>query len=176
MNCSTPGSSVLHYFPEFAQTHVHWTRNVISPSHPLLLSSPFAFSISRHQVFSSESTLRIRWPKYWRFGFSINSSNEYSGLISCRIDWLDLLPVQGTLKSLLQHHISKALILWRSDFFMVQLSHPYMTPRKTIALTFAGTFWLFAGLFDFCQTFWVKGCLCFLIHCLGLSEPPSGWA
>ena len=167
--CPAPTPRVYH-------THVHWVSDAIQSSHLLSSSSPPALNLSQHQGLSSESTLRIRWPKYWSFSFSFSPSNEYSGLISCRIDWLDLLPVQGTLKSLLQHHISKALILWRSDFFMVQLSHPYMTPRKTIALTFAGTFWLFAGLFDFCQTFWVKGCLCFLIHCLGLSEPPSGWA
>ena len=103
---------------------------------PLLLL-PSVFPI---RVFSSEAALPIRWLQYWRFSFSISPSNEFSGLISCRIDWLDLLAVQGTLKSLLQHHISKALILWRSAFFMVQLSHPYMTPRKTRALTFAGPF------------------------------------
>ena len=87
------------------------------------------------RVFSKESVLRIRWPKYWSFSFSIGPSNEYSGLISFRINWLDLLAVQGTLKSLLQHHSSKASILWHSAFFIVQLSHPYMTTRKTIALT-----------------------------------------
>ena len=86
-------------------------------------------------VFSNESVLRIRWPKYWSFSFSISPSNEYSGLISFRMDWLDLLAVQGTLKSLLQHHSSKASILRCSAFFMVQLSHPYMTTRKTTPLT-----------------------------------------
>ena len=100
--------------------------------HPLLLLSSIFPSI---RVFSNESVLCIRWPKYWSFSFSINPSNEYSGLISLRIDWLDLLAVQGTLKSLLQHHSSKASILWRSAFFTVQLSHPYMTTGKTIALT-----------------------------------------
>ena len=104
---------------------------------PLLLSSIFP-SI---RVFSNESVLHIRWPKYWRFGSSISPSNEYSGLISFRMDWLDLLAVQGTLKSLLQHHSSKALILQRSAFFIVQLSHPYMTNGKTIALTR----WTFVG-------------------------------
>ena len=94
-----------------------------------------AFSFSLHQVFSSESDLLIRWPKYWRFHFSISPSNEYSGLISYRTDWFDLLAIQGTLKSLLQHHSSKALILWHSGFFMVQLSHPQVTTGKTIALT-----------------------------------------
>ena len=99
----------------------------------LLLLLPSIFpSIT---VFSSESVLRIRWPKYWSFSFSINPSNEYSGLISFRVDWFDLLAVQGTLKSLLQHHSSKVSILWHSAFFIVQLSHPYMTTGKTIALT-----------------------------------------
>ena len=101
----------------------------------LLLSSIFP-SIS---VFSNELALHIRWPKYWSFSFSISSSSEYSRLISFRIDWLDLLAVQRTLKSLLQHHSSKASILWRSAFFMVQLSHPYMTNGKTIALRYANT-------------------------------------
>ena len=100
--------------------------------HPLLLP-PSIFPIIR--VFSNESALRIRWPKYWSLSCSISLSNEYSGLISFRMDWLDLLAVQGTLKSLLQHHSSKASILWCSAFFIVQLSHPYMTTGKTIALT-----------------------------------------
>ena len=100
--------------------------------HPLLLLSSNFSSI---RVFSKESALYIRWPKYWSFNFSISASSEYSGLISFRMDWLDLLAVQGTLKSLLQHHSSKASILWCSAFFIVQFSHPYMTTRKTIALT-----------------------------------------
>ena len=100
--------------------------------HPLLLP-PSIFSSIR--VFSNESVLRTRWPKYWSFNFSISPSNEYSGLISFRLDWLDLLAVQGTLKSLLQHHSSKASIVQHSAFFIVQLSHPYMTTGKTIALT-----------------------------------------
>ena len=100
--------------------------------HPLVLL-PFIFPSIR--VFSNESVLCIRWPKYWRFSFSIGPSNEYSGLISFKTDWFDLLAVQGTLKSLLQHHNSKAPILWCSVFFMVQLSNPYMTTGKTIALT-----------------------------------------
>ena len=99
----------------------------------LLLLLPSVFPSIR--VFSNESALHIRWPKYWSFSFSISPSNEYSGLISFKIDWFDLLAVQGTLKSLLQHHSSKASILWHSAFFMVQLSHPYMTTGKTIALT-----------------------------------------
>ena len=100
--------------------------------HPLLFPRSILPSI---MVFSNESILHIRWPKYWSFSFSISPSNEYSGLISFRIDWLDLLAVQGTLKSLVQHHSSKASVLWDSAFFMVQLSHPYMTTGKTIALT-----------------------------------------
>ena len=106
--------------------------------HPLLLP-PSTFS--RIMVFSNESVLHIRWPKYWSFSFSISPSNEYSGLISFRMDWLDLLAVQETLKSLLQHHSSKASILWHSAFFIVQLSYPYMTTGKTIALTR----WTFVG-------------------------------
>ena len=105
---------------------------------PLLLLPPIPSSI---RVFSSELTLHMRWPKYWSFSFSISPSNEYSGLISFRMDWLDLLAVQGTLKSLLQHHRSKASILWCSAFFTVQLSHPYMTTGKTIAMTR----WTFVG-------------------------------
>ena len=100
--------------------------------HPLLLLPLIPSSI---RVFSNESAPLIRWPKYWSFRFNISSSNEYPGLISLRMDWLDLLAVQGTLKTLLQHHSSKASILWRSAFFIVQLSHPYMTTGKTIALT-----------------------------------------
>ena len=100
--------------------------------HPLLLLPPIPPS---NRVFSNESTLRMRWPKYWSFSFSISPSNEHPGLIFCRMDWLDLLAVQGTRKSLLQHHSSKASILWHSAFFTVQLSHPYMTTEKTIALT-----------------------------------------
>ena len=122
---------VLHYPLEFAQTHVRWLGDAIQPSHPLLLSSIF-LSI---RVFFNESVLRIRWPKYWSFSFSISPSSEYSGLSSFRIDWFDLLAVQGTLKSHLQHHSSKAPILRYSAFFMVQLSHLYMTTGKTIALT-----------------------------------------
>ena len=130
MDSSTPGLPVHHQLPEFIQTHVLWVRDAIQPSHSLLLPSIFP-SI---RVFSKKSVLRIRWPKYWSFSFSINTSNEYSGLTSFRIDWLDLLTVQGTLKSFLQHHSSKASILQCSAFFIVQLSHPYMTTGKTITL------------------------------------------
>ena len=106
--------------------------------HPLFLLPSIFHSI---RVFSNESVLRIRWPKYWSFGFSISPSNEHPGLISFRMDHLDLLAVQGTLKSLLQHHSSKASILWCSTFFIIQLSHPYMTTGKTITLTR----WTFVG-------------------------------
>ena len=108
------------------------SSHLIQPSHPLLLLPPIPPSL---RVFSNESTLRMRWPKYWSFSFSIIPSKEFPGLISFRMDWLDLLAVQGTLKSLLQHHRSKASILQCSAFFTVQLSHPYMTTGKTIALT-----------------------------------------
>ena len=132
MYCNTPGLPVHHQLPEFTQTHVHGVSDAIQPSHPLLLLPPIPPSI---RVFSNESNLRIRWPKYWRFSFSISPSQEHPGLISFRMDWLDLLAVHGTLKSLLRHHSSKASILWCSAFFTVQLSHPYMTTGKTIALT-----------------------------------------
>ena len=134
MNHSTPGLPVHHQLPEFTQTHVHRVGDAIQPSHPLssLLLSPIPLSI---RVFSNESVLRMRWPKYWSFSFSISPSNEHPGLISFRIDWLDLLAVQGTLKNLLQDHSSKASILRRSVFFTVQLSHTYMITGKTIALT-----------------------------------------
>ena len=135
MDCSTLGLPVHHQLLELAQTHVRRVGDAIQPS---LLCCPFLLlpsifpSIS---VFSNESVSRIRWPKYWSFSFSISPSNDYSGLISFRMDCFDLLAVQGTLRSLLQHHSSKASILWRSVFFTVQLSHPYMTMGKTIALT-----------------------------------------
>ena len=135
MDCCTPGLPVHHQLPELAQTHVHWVRDAIQPSHPLSSLSPPAFNLSQHQVFSNESVLHIRWPKYWSFSFNISPSNEYSGLISFRMGLLDLLEVQGTRKSLLQHHSSEASILQHSDFFIVQLSHLYMSTGKTIALT-----------------------------------------
>ena len=135
MNRSTPHLPVHHQLPEFTQTHVHQVGDAIQPS-PLLSSpSPPAPIPPSIRVFSNESTLHMRWPKYWSFSFSISQSNEHPGLISFRMDWLDLLAVQGTLKSLLQHHSSKASILRHSAFFTVQLSHPYITTGKTIALT-----------------------------------------
>ena len=128
------GLLVHHQHPEFTQTYVHQVSAAIQPSHPLSSPSPPTFNLCQHQGLSSESALPIRWPKYWSFSFNISPSNEYSGLISFRMDLLDLLAVQGTLKSLLQHHSSKASILQHSAFFTVQLSHPYMTFGKTIAL------------------------------------------
>ena len=135
MHHSTPGLPVHHQLPEFAQTHVHPVSDAIQPSHPLSSPSPPAPIPPSMRVFSNKSTLRMRWPKYWSFSLSISPSNEHPGLISFRMDWLDLLAGQGTLKSLFQHHSSKASILQHSAFFIVQLSHPYMTTGKTIALT-----------------------------------------
>ena len=134
IDCSMPGFPVHHQLPEFTQTHVHRVSDVIQPSHPLSSPTSPAFSLSQHQGLFEWVSLRIRWPKYWSFSFSISPSNEYSALISFRMDWFDLLAVQGTLRSLLQHHSSKASILWRSSLTsMVQLSHPYVTTGKTIA-------------------------------------------
>ena len=135
MNRSRPGLPVHHQLQDFTQTHVHRVGDAIQPSHPLSSPSPPAPNPSRHQGLSSESTLRMRWPKYWSFSFSIIPSSEHLELISFRMDYLDLLAVRGILKSLLQHHSSKASILRRSAFFIVQFSHSYMTTGKTIALT-----------------------------------------
>ena len=135
LDCSMPGFPVLPHLLELAQTNVYRARDAIQPSHFLSSPSSPALSLSHIRVFSNESALRIRWPKYWSFSFSISPCNEYSELISLRIDWLDLLEVQETFKSLLQHHSSKASILRHLVFFMVQLSHPYTTTGKTIALT-----------------------------------------
>ena len=156
MDCSTPGVPVLHYLPEFVQTHA---IESVMPSIHLILCRLLLRLLSFFpciNVFSSELALCIRWPNCWIFTFSISPFNECSGLISFRIDGFDLLTVQGTLRSLLQHHSLKASILWHSDFFMVQLSHPYITTGKTITLT--------------TQTFVAKVVSCFLIHCPGLSE------
>ena len=128
-------SLFITQLPEFTQTHVHWVGDVIQPSHPLSFPSPSTFNLSQHQGLLNESLLRIRWPKYWSFSFSISPSIEYSGLISLKIDWCGLLAVQGTLRSCLQHHSQKASILWHSAFFTVQLSQPYMATGKTITLT-----------------------------------------
>ena len=127
MDCSTPGLPVHHQHPDFTWTHVHWVDDAIQPSHPLSFPSPPTFSLSQHQGLfkwiSSSYQSFLQWSKYWSFSFSISPSNEYSELISFRMDWLDLLAVQGTLKSLLQHHSWKASVLWHSAFFMVQNSY-----------------------------------------------------
>ena len=153
-DCSTPGLPVPHHLPEFTQVHVHCIGDAIQASHPLPPSSTLPSIFPRIRDFSSELALGIRWPKYW--SFCISPSNEYLGLIFFRIHWFDLLAVHRTLKSLLQHHSSKASILLRcSAFFMIQLLHPYITTRKTLCWqsdVFA--FFLF---------------LCFLIHYLCLS-------
>ena len=145
MDCIMPGLPVYCQLPEFTQTHLHWVADAIQPSHPLssLLLLPSIFLSIR--VFFTESVIHIRWPKFgvWSFSFNISPSSEYSRLISFRMDCFDLLAVQGTLKSFLQYHSSKVSILWRSAFFTVQLSHPYMTTGKTIALmrwTFVGKY------------------------------------
>ena len=153
MDCSTPGFPVHYQLPEPTQTHVHRIRDA---SNHLILSCPLLLppsSFPSIRVFSNESILPIRWPKYW--SFSVSPSSEYSGLISLRIDWFDLFAVQGTLKSLLQHYSSKAPILQHSAFFILQFSHWYMTTGKTRALTI--------------QTFVGKVMSLFSMYCLGLS-------
>ena len=135
MNRSMLGLPVHHHLPEFTQTHIHWVHDAIQPSHPLSSPSPPASNPSQHQsLFQLVNSLH-GWPKYWSFSFSIIPSKEIPGLNSFRMDWLNLLAVQGIRKSLLDHHNSKASILQCSAFFMVQLSHPYITTGKTIALT-----------------------------------------
>ena len=133
-NRSTPGLLIHHQLLESTQTHVHWVGDAVQPSHPLSSPSP-ALNLSQHQGFFKWISSSHQMAKYWSFCFNISPSNEHPGLICFRMDWLDLLAVQGTLKSLLQHHSSKASILQYSAFFIVQLSHPYMTTGKTIALT-----------------------------------------
>ena len=139
LDYSTPGLPVHRQLPEFTQTQVHWVHDVIQPSHPLSFPSPPVFNPSQHQSLFKWVSYSHKWPKYLSFSFNICPSNEYSGLISYRMYWLDLLAVQRTLKSLFQCHSSNASVLWCSAFFTVQLSHPYMTTGKTIALTI-GTF------------------------------------
>ena len=141
MDCSTPGLPVHHNSWRLLKLT---SIELVMPSNHLILCCPLLLPPSIFpsiRVFTNESVLRIRWPKYWSFSFNISPSSEYSGLISFRMDWLDLLAVQGTLKSLLQHHSSKASILQHAAFFIVQLSHPYMTTGKTIPLTR----WTFVG-------------------------------
>ena len=155
MYCTIPGFPLLQYFPEMFK--LMSIESVIPSKYLMLFCCLLVLPslVPSIRIFSNKSALTIRWPKYWRFSFSINPSNEYAGLISFKIDWLDLLAVQGTLKSLLQHHSSKASIHWCSVFFMVQFSHPYITTGKPIALTV----WPLLA----------KWCLFFLIHCLDLS-------
>ena len=180
MDCSTPGLPVHQQFQSLLKL---MSIESVMPSNHLILCHLLLLLPSIYpsiRVFSSESVLHIRWPLYW--SFSINPSNEYSGLISFRMDWLDLLAVQGTLKSLLQHHSSKASILWQSAFFIVQLSHPHMTTWKTIALTrqnFVGKVisLLFNMLFKLGITFFPRS-KCVLIYWLQspsavILEPPK---
>ena len=149
MSCSTPGFPVLHYLPEFAQTHVHCVDEVTQPSHPLLPPSPLALSLSKIRVFSNKSALRIRWPKDWSFSFSISPSKEYSGFISFRIGWFGRLAVQGILKGLLQHHSLKASILRCSVFFMIHFSHLYMTTGKTSLISIPVSLLIFCSIHYF---------------------------
>ena len=130
MNYCTPGLPVHHKLLESTQTHVQLVSDAIQPSHPMPSPSPPALNLSQHQSLFKWVISSHQWPKYWSFSFNISPSYEYSGLISFRMDWLYLLAVQGTIKNLLQHHSSKASILWHSAFFTVQLSHPYMTTGK----------------------------------------------
>ena len=133
MDCSMPGFPVYHQLLDLTQTHVHCVSDAIQPSHPLSSPSPSAFNLSQHQGLFQWVCSLHQVAKHWSFSFNISPSDEHPGLISFRMDWLDLLGVQGTLKSLLQHHSSKASILQCSAFFIVQLSQPYMTTGKTIA-------------------------------------------
>ena len=135
MNRSTPGLPVHHQIPESTQTHVHWVGGAIQPSYPLLSPSPPVLNLSQRQSLFKWVSSSHQAAKYWSFSFNISPSSEHPGLISFRMDWLDLLAVHRTLKSLLQQNSSKASIFQRSAFFIVQLSHPYMTTGKTIALT-----------------------------------------
>ena len=130
MNRRMPGLPAHHQLPEFTQTHVHWVSDAIQPFHPLSSPSLSALIFPSIRVFPHKSALHIRWPKYWSFSFNISPSNKHPGLISFRMDWLDLLSVQGTHKNLLQHHSSKASVLWCSAFFIVQISQPHMTTGK----------------------------------------------
>ena len=151
MDCSTPGLPVHHQLLEPLKL---LSIELVMPSNHLILCRPLLLPsvLPSIRVFSNETVLCIRWPKYWSFSLSISPSNEYSGLISFRIDWLDLLAVQRTLKSLFQHHISKASVLWCSALFVVQLSHPYMTTGKTIAFTK----WTFVGkVMSLLEDYWL---------------------
>ena len=136
MDCRTPGFPILPHLPEFAQTHIHWVSDAIQTSHPLSPSSPLAFNHSQHQGLFQWVTSWHQVAKVLEFQLQYSPSNEYSGWISFRMDWLVLLAVQGTLKSLLQHHRSKASNLWGTAFFIVQLSHPYTITAKTVPLSY----------------------------------------
>ena len=153
MDSNTSGFSVPHHLPKFAQVHVHCISDAIQPSHPQMAFSPSFLNLSQHQTLFQWSVVCIRWPKYWSFIFSISPSNEYSRLISLKIDGFALLAVQQILRSLLQNNSSKASILWGCAFFMVQLSQPYPLGRQP---------WLYGPLL-------AEWCLCFSTHCLGLS-------
>ena len=155
MNHSAPGLPAHHQLMESTQTHVHWVSDAIQSSHPLLSPFPPVVNLSQHQGLFKWISSSHHMAKYWNFSLSISPSNEYSGLISFRIDWLELLAVQGTLKSLLQHHSSKASILQHSAFFTVQLLHPYMTTGKNHSFDYM----------DLCR----QSNVCFLICCLGWS-------
>ena len=171
MDCSTPGLPVHHQLPEFTQTHVHQVGDdAIQPSHPLPSPSSPAFNLSQHQGLCQWVNSLHQLAKVLELSFSISPSNEYLGLISFRIDWFDLLAVQGALKSLLQHHILKASIFWCSAFFIVQLSHLYMTTGKTIALTVGEVMSLFFKYTNFVIAFLPR------INCLkddGYSHHPQ---
>ena len=157
MDCSTPGFLVYHQLLELAQTHVHWVGDAIQPSHPLLSPSPPAFNLPSIRVFSNESVLCIRWPKYWGFSFSSSPWNEYSGLISFRMDWLDLLAVQGALKNLLQHHSSKESIIRHLAFFIVPTLTSIHDYRKTQSFDYMDPYelqWLNRLARGTCKTPW----------------------
>ena len=153
MDCSTPGFPVLHYLLGFTQIHVHWVSGAIQPSHPLLPPSP-SLNLSQHQGLFQWVSSSHQVAKVLELQLQLQSLQWYSGLISFRMDWFDLLTVQGTLKNLLQHHSSKASILWCSAFIMAQLSHPYMTSRKTIVLTT----WTFVKQESYCPTICLPYC------------------
>ena len=174
MDCSMPGLPAPHHYPKSAQVHVLCISDAIQPSHPLKPSSLSASIFPSIRYFSNESAVCIRWPKYWSFSFSISPSNEYSGLISLKIDWFDFLAVQRTLSSLLQHHSSKASIFWPFAFFTVQLLQPYVTIGKTIiALYYRGFFFFsmilrmlaiwFQAPLPFLKTAWTSK---FMVHVL----------
>ena len=171
MDCSTPGFPAHLQLPKLAQTHVHWFSDVIQPAHPLSSPSP-VFNLSQNQGLSQWVSSLHQVAKVFKFQLQHQSFSEYSGLISFRMDWLDLHAVQGTLKSLLQHHSSKASIPWCSAFFMVQLSHPNMTTGKTITLTiwdFVDKVYLITFLY---QTYYLFKKQLFNMSCLVISFLP----